>query len=118
MATAGSLGRVLTTDGHGAKTYEITGPQALSQSDLAAVFAEVSGPSVKVVRVGDTVLVWGLVRYGSPGAVVRAFGAFGRAIREGYFGVIDPGFGSLSGRPPLSLREVLIAHRGDLVDAA
>ena len=40
------------------------------------------------------------------------------AIREGYFDVIDPAFKNLSGRPPLSLGEVLTAHREDLVDAA
>jgi hypothetical protein len=32
--------------------------------------------------------------------------------------VIDPAFESLTGRPPLSLREVLIPHRGDLLAAA
>jgi NAD(P)H dehydrogenase (quinone) len=73
---------------------------------------------VKVVRVGDQAVVRGLVRYRSPRAIARAVAAFGRAIREGYFVVIDPAFKNLSGRPPLSLGEVLTAHREDLVDAA
>jgi NAD(P)H dehydrogenase (quinone) len=109
---------VLTSDGHEARTYEITGPQALSQRDLAGVFAEVSGRSVKVVQIGDKMLVWGLVRYGSARPVARAVAAFGRALREGYFDVIDPAVESLTGRAPLSLREVLIPHRGDLLAAA
>jgi NAD(P)H dehydrogenase (quinone) len=109
---------VLTTDGHGAKTYEITGPQAFSQSDLAALFAEVSGRSAKVVSVGDRLLVMGLVLNGAPRPVARAVAAFGRAVREGYFDVVDPAFESLSGRPPQSLREVLIPRRGDLLEAA
>ena len=109
---------VLTTDGHDAQTYEITGPTALSQRELAAVFAEVSGRTVKVVRVGDRMLEWGLVRYGTPKPVARAVVAFGRSLREGYFDVVDPAFERLSGRPPLSLREVLIPHRRDLLEAA
>jgi NAD(P)H dehydrogenase (quinone) len=109
---------VLTTEGHEARTYEITGAQALSQRDLAGVFAEVSGRSVKVVQIGDRMLVWGLVRYGTARPVARAVAAFGRALREGYFDVIDPALESLTGRPPLSLREVLIPHRGDLLAAA
>jgi NAD(P)H dehydrogenase (quinone) len=109
---------VLTTDGHDGKTYDITGPEALSQRELAALFAEVSGRPVKVVRVGDKMLTWGLLRYGTPKPLARAVAAFGRSIREGYFDVIDPAFESLSGRPPASLREVLIPHRRDLLEAA
>jgi NAD(P)H dehydrogenase (quinone) len=109
---------VLTTDGHGGRTYEITGPEALSQRDIAALFAEVSGRPVKVVKVGDRMVVWGLLRYGTPKPVARAIAGFGRAIREGYFDVVDPTFESLTGRPPLSLREVLIPHRRDLLEAA
>jgi NAD(P)H dehydrogenase (quinone) len=108
----------LTTDGHGARTYEITGPEALSQSELAAVFAEVTGRSLKVVPIGDRLLVMGLVLHGASKPVARAVAAFGRAVREGYFDVVDPAFETLSGRPPTSLRDVLIPLRGDLLEVA
>jgi NAD(P)H dehydrogenase (quinone) len=109
---------VLTSDGHGGRTYEITGPEALSQSDLAAVYAEVSGRSVKLVPIGDKMLVMGLVLHGTPRPMARAIADFGRAVREGFFDVVDPTFESLSGRPPTSLRQVLIPHRGDLLEVA
>jgi NAD(P)H dehydrogenase (quinone) len=109
---------VLTTDGHEARTYEITGPESLSQRDLAGLLAEVSGRAVRVVRVGDNMLTWGMTRCGVPKPVARAVTAFGRAIREGYFDVLDPAFEDLVGRPPRSLRDVFIRHRGDLVEAA
>lgn len=115
---AAAAAAVLRTDGHDAKTYEITGPEALSQRDLATLFEEVTGRSVKVVPIGDRMLVWGLVRYGMSKPVARAVAAFGRAVREGYFDVVDPAFERLTGRPPISLREVLIPHRGDLLEAA
>jgi NAD(P)H dehydrogenase (quinone) len=41
--------------------------------------------------------------------------AFGRAVRHGYFDVLDPAFERLTGRPPLALRDVLNAHRPDLL---
>jgi NAD(P)H dehydrogenase (quinone) len=44
--------------------------------------------------------------------------AFGRAVRLGYLDVIDPTFERLTGHPPMSLREVLIAHRADLLAVA
>ena len=108
----------LTTDGHLGKTYEITGSQALAATDLAELFSDVSGQSVKVVQLGDKMLTWLLSRYGTPKPVARAVTAFGRAVREGYFDVVDPTFELLTGRPPLSLQDVLIAHRGDLLEAA
>ncbi|HEY4409380.1 MAG TPA: NAD(P)H-binding protein [Acidimicrobiia bacterium] len=109
---------VLTTDGHSGITYEITGPEALSATDMAELFAEVSGRSVKVVQLGDKMLTWLLARYGTPKPVARAVTAFGRAVREGYFDVADPALERLTGRSPVSLRDVLIAHRGDLSEAA
>ena len=109
---------VLTTDGHEARTYEITGPESLSQRELADLLAEVTGRAVRVVRVGDNMLTWGMARCGVPKPVARAVTAFGRAVREGYFDVLDPAFERLVGRPPRSLRDVLIRHRGDLLEAA
>jgi NAD(P)H dehydrogenase (quinone) len=41
--------------------------------------------------------------------------AFGKAVREGYYDVVDPAVTTLTGAPPRSLRDVLIAHRGDLM---
>jgi NAD(P)H dehydrogenase (quinone) len=108
----------LTTDGHTGKTYEITGPQALSQSDLAELYADVSGQPVKVLQLGDMMLTWVLGCIGTPLPAAWAITAFGRAVRRGYFDVVDPAFESLTGRPPVPLRDVLIAHRGDLLAVA
>src|SRR5207237_356046 len=105
----------LTTDGHTGKTYEITGPEALSASDLAELYADVSGQSVKVVRLSDGMLIWVLVSIGTPWPDALHITAFGRAIRRGYFDVADPAFERLTGRPPVALRDVLIAQRADLL---
>jgi NAD(P)H dehydrogenase (quinone) len=109
---------VLTTDGHIGKTYEITGAEALSTSDLADLFADLSGRSVKVVQLTDTMLTEVLTGIGTPIKMALSLTAFGRAVRRGYFDVIDPTFERLTGHPPISLRDVLIAHRADLLAVA
>jgi NAD(P)H dehydrogenase (quinone) len=108
----------LTTDGHSGQTYEITGPEALSARDLAELYGDVSGQSVQVVQLSDAMLTWSLVRVGTPVPNSLAITAFGRAVRRGYFDVIDQAYERLTGHPPMALRDVLIAHRGDLLAAA
>jgi NAD(P)H dehydrogenase (quinone) len=105
----------LTTDGHTGKTYDITGPQALSPSDLAELYGDLSGHPVKVLQLSDTMLIWVLVGIGTPMPNAWDITAFGRAVRQGYFDVVDPAFERLTGHPPVALRDVLIAHRPDLL---
>jgi NAD(P)H dehydrogenase (quinone) len=105
----------LTTDGHTGKTYEITGPQALSPSDLAELYADLSGQPVKVVQLNDAMLTSVLVGIGTPMSSAWGLTAFGRAVRRGYFDVVDPAFERLTGRPPAALRDVLIGQRADLL---
>ena len=112
---AAAAATVLTTEGHVGMTYDITGPEALSQTQLADVLADVSGRRVEVVPVGDRMLAWGLMRHGAPKPVARAIVAFGKAIREGYYSVVDPAASRLLGRTPRTLRDVLIANRGELL---
>jgi NAD(P)H dehydrogenase (quinone) len=115
--SARAAAAVLTSDGHAGQTYDITGPDAISQTELADLLSEVSGRAVKLVRVGDRTLTWGLTRAGAPKPVARSIVAFGKAVREGYYDVVDPTLGALTGTAPRTLRDVLIAHRGDLLGA-
>src|SRR3954451_24194883 len=50
---ASAAAAVLLSEGHAGMTYDITGPEALSQAQLAEVLAEVSGRRVQVVPVSD-----------------------------------------------------------------
>ena len=108
---------VLTTDGHVGRTYDITGPEALTPSGLAGVYAGVSGQSVDVVDLSDQMLTLLLVRIGTPPAIASHITAFGRAVRQGHFDVVDPACERLTGHPPATLSDVLVAHRADLLAA-
>ena len=105
----------LTTDGHAGATYEITGTEALSAGDLAGLYGDLSGQPVKLVNLSDANLTAVLVGIGTPMSDARSITAFGRAVRLGYFDVVDPLFERLAGRPPVALRDVLIAQRADLL---
>jgi NAD(P)H dehydrogenase (quinone) len=109
---------VLTTGGHEGQIYDITGPDSISQSDLAALLAEVGGRAIKVHNVNDRILTWGMTKAGMPKPIARQIADFGKAIREGYYDVTESAVERLTGEPPRSLREVLIAHRGELLAAS
>jgi NAD(P)H dehydrogenase (quinone) len=106
---------VLTSDGHAGRTYDITGPEALSSKDLAELYADLGGQPVQLVQLSDAMLTWVLVGVGTQLPMAWDIASFGRAVRQGYFDVVDPAFERLVGRPPVTLRDVLIAHRADLL---
>jgi NAD(P)H dehydrogenase (quinone) len=112
---AAAAAAVLTTEGHEDMVYDITGPEPLSQSDVAALLSEVSGHPVEAVAVDDDTFVEGLTAAGLPEPAARAIATYGRAIREGYIDQTSDAVENLTGRAPRSLREVFEAHRGELL---
>lgn len=112
---AAAAAAVLTTGGHEGKSYDITGPQPLSQDDVAALLSEISGRPVEAVAVDDEDFLRGLAASGMPEQVARNVASFGRAIREGFIGEASEAVENLTGRPPRSLRDVFQAHRGELM---
>jgi NAD(P)H dehydrogenase (quinone) len=112
---AAAAAAVLTTEGHENKSYDITGPEALSQDDVAALLSEVSGRPVEAVAVDDEAFIQGLNAAGLPEPAAREVASYGRAIREGFLGEASGAVENLTGRPPRSLREVFEAHRDELL---
>jgi NAD(P)H dehydrogenase (quinone) len=109
---------VLTSDGHAGATYDITGSEAFTARDHAKLYANLSQKLVRLVPLTDAMLTSVLVGIGTPLAFARDVTAFGRAVRLGYFDVVDPAFERLTGRTPATLRDVLLDHRADLLAVA
>jgi NAD(P)H dehydrogenase (quinone) len=108
---AAAAAAVLTGDGHAGARYDLTGPEAYSAAELAALYAELGGRPVAERRVGDAELVAAMVGAAGHDDHLR-FGAelvasFGRSIREGYMSACTDHVAKLAGRPPRSLRQVL-----------
>lgn len=99
------------SDEHDGREYDITGPEAVSAHELGALFAELGGTPVETVLVDDEAYAAGLVEHaGLPAAAAAAYATFGRGARMGYSATVSDTFRSLTGRDPLSVREVL-GHR-------
>ena len=112
---AAAAAEVLTTEGHEGRAYDITGPESLSQYDVAALLSEVSGRPVEAVAVDDEAFIQGLTAAGVPEPVAREIASYGRAIREGYLGETSGAVENFTGRAPRSLRQVFEAHRDELL---
>jgi NAD(P)H dehydrogenase (quinone) len=111
---AAAAAAVLTTDGHEDRVYDITGPDLVSQADLAALVTAITGRPVQAVAIDDEAAAQALVDVGLPPEMARAYASFGTAIREGVLKTVSDAVRDLTGREPRSMREVLEAHRSEL----
>jgi NAD(P)H dehydrogenase (quinone) len=111
---AAAAAAVLTTDGHEDRVYDVTGPELVSQADLAGLVTEITGRAVEVVEIDDEAAAQALADVGLPPELARAYSSFGTAIREGVLGGVSSAVRDLTGRDPRSLREVLVAHRSEI----
>jgi NAD(P)H dehydrogenase (quinone) len=115
---AAAAAAVLTTEGHEDDAYDITGPESLSQGDVAALLSEVSSRPVEAVAVDDEAFIRGLTSAGVPEPAAREYASYGRAIREGHIDQLSGAVENLTGRAPRSLRQVFEAHRDELLRGA
>lgn len=106
-------------DDHGG-VIDVTGPQALTASDLAALYSEASGVAIRPVEVSDDEMAEALLpadgadpdghaQYGAALAV-----SLGRAIREGFFGRVTTTVRDLTGVEPATVAQLLEEHRSML----
>jgi len=108
---AAAAAAVLVQDGYEGKAYDITGPEAIGPRDLAALAAELGGRPVEVVSVDDDALVAAMIANGVPEAVAAIRLSFVVAARDGFLDTVSSAVEDLTGNPPTSLREVVVAAR-------
>jgi NAD(P)H dehydrogenase (quinone) len=108
----------LAGEGHEDRVYDITGPELVTQAQVAALAAEISGRPVVPVAIDDEEATQNLMAVGLPADTAQAIAAFGTAIREGVLEVLSSHVEDLTGRPPRSLRDVLEANRSALEETA
>jgi NAD(P)H dehydrogenase (quinone) len=106
---------VLTGDGHAGKIYVVTGSELFDQAELAALFSEVSDRPVKLVEFSDEDHPARLRRDGIPEPFPRLLTAHLKAVRLGYFDDLTDVVQEVTGRPAERLRDVLTAHRDEIL---
>ena len=106
---------VLVSNGYAGEAFDITGPEAIGQQELAALAAELGGRPVEVVQVDDDALVRDLIARGVPEPGARIVVSFVAAARNGCLDGISRSVEDLTGSPPRSLRDVVDAHADEIV---
>jgi uncharacterized protein YbjT (DUF2867 family) len=101
---------VLREDGHEGRTYELTGPEAVTFHDVATHLSGLTGRQVRFVPVPDGAARQGLLQAGMPDwmaeNVVTVFGM----LREDPGAQVTDAVHALTGRRPRHLAEFLADH--------
>jgi NAD(P)H dehydrogenase (quinone) len=96
----------------------VTGPEALTNRDIAAIAGDVTGKSIEVVDVSDGELEAGYLQAGLPAALAALFVAFDINQRNGGVSTTTNVVEQLWGTKAQSLRAFLEANKPALVAAA
>lgn len=99
----------------GRRTIDITGPEALSQADVAHIVSTVTGQTITYTPVELEGVIQGMVGAGLPRPVAEAFASFDVATAVGQFAQVSSGVEDLTGRKPIGLADFLRAHQDTLV---
>jgi NAD(P)H dehydrogenase (quinone) len=103
-ATAAAL---LVTRGHENATYHATGPASLTQAEIAAVVARISGVPITFAAQTLEQFETGLAAAKLPPAVVNAITKYQRARVDGVFDLLTGDVGRLTGKPAESVVDFL-----------
>ncbi len=96
---------VLTTEGHHNAVYELTGAQAWSYAELAAIVSRIAARPVEHTSVSDAEFGAALADAGLPPFVVDLFTEIYRSIREGVLAQVSPDLARLIGRAPAPIEQ-------------
>ncbi|MER9351519.1 SDR family oxidoreductase [Mesorhizobium sp. M0227] len=112
MAAAIAAG--LVTVSNESKTYTLTGPQAYTTAEIAALVSEVTGKPLDVVQVPDEALTEGVKAAGVPEDFARIIVSFDANTRSGRIAMVTDAVETLSGRKSKTLKQFLEANKAAL----
>jgi NAD(P)H dehydrogenase (quinone) len=102
----------------GRRTLDITGPEALSQTDIAAIASEISGREIIYVPLELEVVIQNMEAAGLPRPIAETYASFDTAVKQGRFEAVTNVIEELSGHKPTRMADFLAAHRDVLVASA
>ena len=108
----------LVAAGDQSARYDITGPEALSVSDIAGIAGEVFGKPIHVVQLTDEQLAQGMAAAGVPAPFVPLFVSFDANARSGRIALVSGDVAKLTGNEPQKLRDFLAANKASFQPAA
>jgi NAD(P)H dehydrogenase (quinone) len=96
------------------RTLTVTGPEALTTRQIAAIASEVTGKPIEVIDVTDEQLVAGLLQAGLPAPIAHLIASFDKNTRLGRIDMVTDTVEQLWGTKPASVRAFLEANRSAL----
>ncbi|MGW5664042.1 SDR family oxidoreductase [Streptomyces sp. NPDC003758] len=97
--------RVLTTDGHDGRVYDLTGPKALTYAEAAEEFSDVLGKPVRYVGLPDDEARVAMLSRGMPEFHVDALIGVARAYRDGGAETVTSTVADITGRAALGFAD-------------
>lgn len=98
----------------GNATYTLSGAEAFTNAEIAAMASEVTGKPIAVVNLTDEQLADGMKAAGVPAPVVPLLVSFDAATRAGMLGTVTDDVETLTGRKPAPLKAWLEANKAAL----
>lgn len=92
---------------HAGRTYDLTGPEALTLTDVARILGEVTGRPVRYHDETVEEAFASRARYGAPDWQVEAWVSTYTAIAAGEMAAVGPAVEQLTGHPATSFEELL-----------
>jgi len=108
---------VLASSEHDDRIYTLTGPQSLSFAEVAAIFSEVLGRSIRYADVPVEAYHEQLVGNGVPHWVADDLRVLSRAFRRGYTGPVTTDVTQVTGRAACPLFAFLQDHASSFLGA-
>jgi uncharacterized protein YbjT (DUF2867 family) len=96
---------VLTGSGHEGKSYILTGPEAISFSDVADTFSKVLGKEVQYVNVPGEALLDSMVGMGFPSWIAEGYAELMEGFSEGFADNSTDNVATLTGHPARSFEQ-------------
>jgi NAD(P)H dehydrogenase (quinone) len=106
---AAAAGALLSAEGK--HVVDVSGPEAVSADDLAAIIAKISGKPVKAMNIPADALIAGMVQAGMPAEFGGVMAHFDTDAAKGLLGVVSNDVERLAGRKPRSVADFLTAHK-------
>ena len=104
----------LAADFDGKTVFDITGPAAVTQAELAAMVGEITGKPVEYLAVDAATGVENLLGAGMPQPIAELLVSFEVAGIQGKLSPVSSAVRELTGKTPQSVREFLSANRAAL----
>lgn len=103
---------VLASAGHAGRTYELTGPEALSTADCASALAAALGREVRHVDIPDEAFRDGMAKAGAPPPLVDNLARYYAMVKAGEFDMVTAEVPELLGRPARTFAEWATENAG------